>query len=446
MSATLAPEAARRVFLTLTATRWFPIGLVVGLMTLLPLDRGLTVAETMAAFAFSGWIVFALELPTSGFADAFGRRPVYLVAAIVQVTAVSVYLVADSFWEFAVGSILMGVFRALDSGPLEAWFVDTVHATRPGTDVDKPLADSATLLGVAIATGALISGALVWWHPLPGASALLLPFLVYAVLAVVHLLAVLVLLKEPRAAAHTSGFQRAVHSAKESPQVIREGLGMLSTNQVLRGLVIVEVFWSVGMVVFETFQPIRLGELLGSEERAGAWMGIVAAAGWGVFALGSTLAGRLSGRLGIARTAILARVLNGVGAVLMGLAAGPVALVAAYLFTYSMHGAGGPMQAALLHREAQARNRATVLSIASMAMFAAYSTSAPLLGQLAEGTSNQVAMITAGVVSLLGALWYLPALRRERSTRAAATDPPSHLAGTELEGADATIPLRGSGA
>jgi MFS family permease len=313
VSTHLSPAAARRVFYTLSTTRWLPIGLVVGMMTLLPLDRGLSVSEALAAFAFSGWVVFFLELPTSGFADAFGRRPVYIVAAAVQVIGATVYLFAYSFWAFAVGSVLTGIFRALDSGPLEAWFVDTVHATDPGADVGRPLAAQGTILGLGIASGALVSSALVWWHPFAHASALNLPYAVFTCLTVLHLVAVLVLLREPRDSAEITGGRRAVQSAKDAPVVVREGVGMLRSNSILRGLVLVEVFWSIAMVVFETFQPIRLGELLGSEERAAAWMGVTASAGWGVFALGSALAGMLSSRLGVARTAMLARIFNSRG-------------------------------------------------------------------------------------------------------------------------------------
>jgi MFS family permease len=225
---------------------------------------------------------------------------------------------------------------------------------------------------------------------------------------------VLLLMREPRTHVDTTGLRRAKDSVREAPVVVREGLGLLRHNPVLRGVVLVEVFWSVAMIVFETFQPIRLAELVGGEERAGAIMGPVAAGGWAVFALGSALAGLTSRRMGVTRTAILARVLNAVGAVVMGLVAGPAALIVAYLFTYSMHGAGGPAHDALLHREATARNRATVLSINSMVGFAVFSVTAPALGLLAEGTSSQVAMVTAGAFSVLGAFCYLPALRAER--------------------------------
>ena len=414
----LSPAAARRVFLALTATRWFPIGLIVGIITLWQLERGLTVAETMTAAAATGFTVFALELPTSGFADAFGRRPVLIASALVGAVAAVLLLLATTFWAFLAVAVLTGVFRALDSGPLEAWYVDTVHETSPGAEVDGALAAQGTVVGVGIAVGALASGALIWWDPVAG-SALRLPVVVFAVLTVAHLLAVVALLREPRT--HDAGALAGVRaSVRKAPVVVRDGLGMLRTNRVLRGVVLVEVFWAVAMIVFETFQPIRLAELVGGEQAAGALMGPVAAGGWGIFALGSALAGLLTRRLGVARTAIVARVLNGLGAVVMGLVAGPAALLAAYAVTYMLHGTGGPPHAALLHREARAANRSTVLSMNSMTSFAAFAVASPLLGLLAERTSVPLAMATAGAFSVVGAAFYLPALRAERERRIAA--------------------------
>ena len=83
----LFPAAARRVLLLLTFTRWFPVGLVVGVITLWILERGLSISEALLAFSLQGIVVFLLELPTSGFADAFGRRPMLIASAIVNVIA-----------------------------------------------------------------------------------------------------------------------------------------------------------------------------------------------------------------------------------------------------------------------------------------------------------------------------------------------------------------------
>ncbi len=415
MTAHLSPAAARRAFLTLTFTRWFPVGLVVGVLTLWIVERGLTISQALTAFALQGIVVFLLELPTSGFADAFGRRPVLVAAATVNLVAGAVMILADSFWGFVLAGALQGVFRALDSGPMEAWFVDTVHATEPGADVDRTLAAQGTVLGGSMAVGAVISGGLILWNPFDFESALLLPMLGWALLNVVHLLAIAVLMKEPRAHLDASGARRARQSVRQAPGVIRDGLSMLARNRVLRCIVLVEVFWTAALVIFETFQPIRLAELVGGEAQAGAVMGPAAAAAWGVFAACSALAGLASRRWGVARTAIAARLLNGLGVVAMGLATGPVGLVVAYLFTYGMHGAGGPMHQALMHREATSANRATVLSMGSMVFFLTFSALGPPLGLLAEATSTPVAMVAAGAFSVLGALLYLPALRAERS-------------------------------
>ncbi|MFC8800861.1 MFS transporter [Promicromonospora sp. NPDC057138] len=446
----LTPARARRVFLLLTLTRWFPVGLIVSVTTLLPIERGLSVPEALTALSLTGFTVFLLELPTSGLADALGRRPLLVAAGVLQVAAAVLFLTAQTFWAFALAAAVTGVFRALDSGPLEAWFVDTVHATEPGADVDRPLAAQGTVLGASIAAGALVSGGLVWWHPLDAWSALALPYAVYAALSAAHLVAVTVLVREvpgvparvadgapvagpgatpaappsgsERTRARSRAGSRVLESARQAPGVVRDGLRLARDNRVLRWLLLVEVFWSVGMVVFETFQPIRLSELLGGTAAGAALSGPAAAAGWAVFAGGAALTGLVTPRLGVARTAILARVLNGLGAVWMGLALGPVGLIAAYLVTYGLHGSCGPAYQALLHREAESRNRSTVLSMASMLGFAAFSLAAPALGWAADLLSTQAAMVIAGAFSTLGAACFLPALRRERLlARASAT-------------------------
>src|SRR5699024_5555025 len=99
----------------------------------------------------------------------------------------------------------------------------------------------------------------------------------------------------------------------------------------------------------------------------------------------------------------------------LALAVGPIGLVVAHLLAYTGHGMQGPTYNALLHREALARNRATVLSMASMAGFGAFSIMMPLTGLLAEATSTQVAMGVTAALGLGGVWCLLPALRAERA-------------------------------
>lgn len=424
----LSPAEARRIFLTLTVLRWLPIGFVISLLTLMPLERGLSIAEVTTLSAVTAAFVFALELPTSGIADALGRKPVLVAAACVQILMAAAYLLAHSFWVFVLGAALGGVFRALDSGPLEAWYVDTLQEHHPDADPSGTLAAEGTALGAAIAAGAMLQGLLTWWHPFAGHSALLLPMALWGLGTVVYLFGLLLLLREPRTRTRSPKPAQAAAQLRRVPGVIRDGLTLLTHNKILLCLVLVEVFWGTAMTGFESLTPIRLSEMLGGEDRAGAVMGPVAAGGWIIFAAGAALAGLLSRRIGVVRTAMVSRIFNGVFVVGMGLMTGPVGLIVAYCAAYTMHGTANPPHATLLHREARPENRATVLSMNSMTMFGASMLLAPALGLLAEHTSTATALIVAGAFSILGFALYLPARHAETARLPASVTQFGHTA------------------
>ena len=118
-------QAERRLVL-LTATRWLPVGLVLGLTVLLPLERGLTLTEIGGLMAVGGFVSLALELPTGGVADTIGRRPLLLVAGAVAIASTAIFVLADTAALFAVALVLQGVFRP-----------STPARSRPGTSTRR---------------------------------------------------------------------------------------------------------------------------------------------------------------------------------------------------------------------------------------------------------------------------------------------------------------------
>lgn len=414
---TPAIVAAQRRLVLLTALRWLPVGVTLGLTVLLPLERGLSIAAIGSILAIQGFVALALELPTGALSDTLGRRPVLAASGVLAVIASTLFLIADSYALFAVSLLLQGLFRVLDSGSLEAWFVDTVHEHDPHAEVAKPLARAGTAVGTAIAGGALCGGLLVAWHPLTGLSALILPMLAAIALYLLYTVLVILLVRDPelRGAEALRPFAALAEAARETPRTIADGLRRAVRSRVLLGLVLVEVFWSVAMIGFETLTPLQLEGILGGEDAAAAVFGPASAAAWGLFAVGSLLASRLSGVIGVAGTAIVSRILNGAFVVLMGLSSGVVGLLIGYGLTYLAHGAAGPMHAALLHREADRATRATILSLNSMISGGAYSIGLLVLTAVAGATSPALATAIAGAFSIIGALCYLPALRQERT-------------------------------
>lgn len=413
MTALTARDIHRR-YLLLVGLRWLPVGLLAPLFVLIPLSRGLSLTEIGFVFALQGLVVLALELPTGGLADSLGRRPVLVIASCVALASLGLFAVADTAALFAVAIVLQGVFRALDSGPLEAWFVDATLAAEPDARIERGLAQGSTVLGVTIALGALASGALVALRPVPGVDPLLVPLSVAVLLALGNLACVVTLMDEPPRARDRRALAASVRAV---PGVIGAGLGLLRTSVVLRALVAVELLWGFSMPAFESLFPVRMAELVGGTSAAAAVMGPVTSGAWLAAAGGAAGVLALSNRIGVARTAGLLRIAQGLFVVAMGLLTGVAGVVVAYLACYAVHGASNPMHTTLLHRQVDERHRTTVLSMNSMAAQPAGSLGMIVLAAIADRSSVSTAMLIGGLVCAAAAPLYIPARRAEVAMR-----------------------------
>ena len=415
-------RSVRRRYLLLTALRWLPVGLLIPIFVLIPLSRGLSLTEIGLVFAVQGLVVLALELPTGGLSDSLGRRPVLLLAGVVALVSMGLFTIADSAPMFIAAMVLQGIYRALDSGPLEAWFVDATLAADEHAAIEDGLGRGSAALSIAIALGSLGSGALVALHPVPGLDPLLLPLIVALGLHVVHLVALATLMIETPRPRHPEAI---VASVRAVPSVIGEGLRLLRSSRVLLGIVLVEVFWGFSMVTFESLFPIRLSELVGGTDAAATIMGPVGSAAWFASAAGAAVIVAVSRRIGVARSAALLRIVQGLTIVAMGVIAGPVGVVAAYLGCYIAHGASNPMHTTLLHRQVAGSHRTTVLSMNSMVSQPAGSVGAIMLASLADGTTVGTAMVVGGIICALAAPLYIPAWRQEQANGVVTADPES---------------------
>lgn len=419
MTAVLSVRQVRFRYLTLYGLRWLPSGLMIPVMILLMQERGLSLTQIGLVGTAQGLIVLALELPTGGLADALGRKPVLVTAWAVCLASLAVFAVAHSFWLFFLSWALQGVYRALDSGPLESWYVDATLAADPDAGYERGLGHAGTVIGVAIGAGALLSGGLIALGPLGPVSALTLPVLVAIVLQAGALVALLALLAETRPA-RGAGALRA--SVADAPRMVGQAVGLLRRSRVLLALVCVELFWGFGMVTFESLLPVRLAEVVGDTDRAAALLGPASSVAWLANAAGAALTPLLLRRLGAAPAAALMRILQGATVVGMGLLAGPVGVLIAYLACYTVHGASNPLHMGLLHRQVDGPYRTSVLSLNSMMAQPAGALGMVVLTALADRSSVSVAMLVGAVVLALAAPLYLPAWRAGRTGRPAVAE------------------------
>ena len=391
----------QRRFLFLYGLRWFPVGLLMPVLVLLPLERGLTIAQVGSAAAVQGVIAMLLELPTGGLADTIGRRPVLLIAGAVNLVSIGLLVMAGSMPLLAVVFLLQGIYRALDSGPLEAWYVDAALAADPDADIETGLSRSGVVIGLSIGGAALASGGLVALGPWGRISALTVPVIVAFVFVVAGLIAVALLMTEVRPVRHEGSWMRGV------PAAIGGAVRLVRRNRVIAALIAVELFWGFGMTTFETLMPVRMSEVLGHPDQAAALMGPVGAAGWAASAAGAALIPLLARRIGAPWTGFALRILQGLTVLGMALLAGPAGIIAAFLCCYAVHGAANPVHIGMLHRQVDGPWRASVLSLNSMVSQPAGALGLVVLTAIAASAGTPAAILTGAVVLAVAAPLYL---------------------------------------
>ncbi|MGH8775912.1 MAG: MFS transporter [Jiangellaceae bacterium] len=396
-------ETIRRRFLVLLALRWFQTGLQVPVLILLLQARGLDLTTISVVFATYSLTTAAFELPTGGLADVVGRRPVLIAAALLFVVESVGFGLGQDVVVLVAAAALGGLGRALDSGPLEAWFVDTIHAATPQADLKADLSRGKAIEAAALGLGALAGGGLVAVVPVAdGGSALLdlsVPFLVSAALCVVMAAAIIGWVREP-----WRGPRRPVRGVVRGvPATIGTGLRLAGRAGALRRVTILMVGMGVALAAVEVLAPVAFADLLGGEARAAGPYAVLLTLGFFGSAAGSFLAPMAARLLRSAPRGILAARLLAAAAVL-ALAASSFTLVAVALVAfYALNGIARPLISDILHRSVSSAQRATILSVQSLTIQLCGVVAVLAIGPLAQHVSLLAAFALAAGVLALGA-------------------------------------------
>ncbi len=392
----------RRRFHSLLVLRFVPTGLTVVVVVPLLRDRGLSLAEIGVGLAAQGLVALVLELPSGGLADSVGRRPVLMLATAVSIVATAALMLVHSVTGLVAVMGAFGVFRALDSGPLQSWFVDEAMAQDPDVAVERDLARSDVTICAALALGALGGSAVVRFDPVGGLDRLVAPLVVAVVVQVVALAAVATLMIEHRDQPRADRGRMA-----GVPDVVRASLATIRGSRILTALVVAELFWGAGAVAMETLFPAGLGEIAADTERTAWLLGPATTAAWIVSALGAAAAPWLVARVASGPAACLLRLGHAAAVAVMAWAGGAFGIIAAYVATYAAHGAANPVHYGAVHRAADSAQRATIVSANSLAAQFGFAVSGVALGVLADSTTIDMAMIVGAVLLLLSAPLYL---------------------------------------
>jgi MFS family permease len=363
-------RSATRRLVALTVLRWLPVGLTTPITVLLAQARGLSLAEIGLLFTVHGMVVVVLELPSGGLADVFGRRTVVVLGACLHLVSCVIYATATTFTGFLAGVLLLGLGRALDSGPVEAWYVDTVHRIDPVADVAPGLARHSAADGASLAVGAVLGGLLPGLLGGMGGQALTQPYVAAAVLDLVFVAAVLRWLTGDRPERTGSVLATVGAGLREVPPTVTGAVRLSVTDAPMRLVLLLTAAGGVALVGCELLGPVHFADLAGGADDGAAVYGVVLAASFAVAALGALATPALR-RLLRGSTRATCAVVSALGAGGLALLAGPDVLAYAALgfaAYYLAHGSTWPLLSAVLHARVTGAQRATAVSAMSLAM------------------------------------------------------------------------------
>ncbi|MEZ5176116.1 MAG: MFS transporter [Acidimicrobiia bacterium] len=393
----------RRVFLAVSFLRWVGPGFIVPVLVLVLTSSGLRLAEVGVVFAVYGATTVLFELPTGGLSDAIGRKPTLVTAGVLFVVFDVGVVMASSLPWFVAVAALGGAGRALSSGPLESWYVDSARAVDPTLVLRKDLSLAGVLSGVALTAGALASVVFTNLPDtlLPGFTNVQLPILGAAVADGVFLAVVLVTLHEPDRSRSTL---RQVIA--DVPSVVRQGVRISSRTPSIRILLGTTFLVAVALVTIEVLWQPRYAEILGGPESAAQVAGFVVAVIAAASVVGSWLAQflpkGLAHRPGVAACAVL---LGGsIGLVGMARSMNPWMLGGLLFVVYVFVSLSGVLRQEMLHEWVPNEQRNTIVSVDSLAGQLGNVGASLLLIPIAGATSIAVGWILGAVAMALSAM------------------------------------------
>ena len=400
----LTSRHVERTYYAIAGVYTLSASLVWGVNTMFLLGAGLSLMQAFLANALFTGSMALFEVPTGIVADTRGRRTSFLLSVSLLIAGTLAYVAVGQFGGgmtgIVIASVVLGLGYTFYSGAVEAWLVDALKATGYTEPMDRVLARGSAISNVAMLVGSVSGGLL-------GAIHLSVPYLVRSAL----LLAAFVI---GYRAMHDTGFTvRTVQWSEVPKEMARVGRESLKFGwrepharlAILAGAMpAIVIAWG-----YHAWQPYFL-QLLGmTDVRV---LGVVAAAIALAMAGGSWLVERLTKFCGHRTTLLLgAAVVHAAATVAVGLTSSFWVAVTLYLVAMSAVGVFTPVNQAYLHAVIPSEQRATVLSLSSLAASVGSMGGQGGLGWLAASRSLGAGYVAGGVAAAFALPWIL-AMRR----------------------------------
>ena len=392
----------------------FAMGLTVAVVALALTDRGMDLFQISLLFGVYSLTTMAMELPFGGLADSIGRKPVFLTAVVASLVSLALFLSTSDFCVLALSFAFIGFGRALRSGTLDAWFVETFKAAAPNVDVQPALAKAHWANAVGLATGAVVGGLL---PDMLGPTAERLGFSIYdvsyaasfVVMLGVFVFTMLAIVETPRPRDVTA----LKHSFANVPTVIRDASLLALKHPSLSILLAALAFFLMATNPVEVIWPTHAKPML-DEGYANTVIGVVTATYFFSIAFGAFLSPHVSRIFKRQHAMTLAASFACLAGVQIALAlqGSIIGFVTVFVLYSVILGVSETPASSILHRCVEDRQRSTMLSLRSLIQQLGAGLGLVLTGAVAEIYSTPIAWIGGAGFLLIAVVLTLVLVRR----------------------------------
>ncbi|CTQ51477.1 multidrug resistance protein [Jannaschia donghaensis] len=390
------------------------MGLTVAVVALALTDRGMDLFQISLLFGVYSLTTMAMELPFGGLADSIGRKPVFLAAVVASLISLVLFLSTRDFNVLALSFAFIGFGRALRSGTLDAWFVETFRAAAPDVDVQPALAKAQWANAIGLATGAVLGGVL---PDVLGEVAISLGFSVYdvsyvasfAVMLAVFVFTVFAIVEPPRPMDATA----LVHGFASVPTVIKDASLLALKHPTLSLLLAALALFLMATNPVEVIWPTHAKPML-DDGYANTVIGVVTATYFFSIAFGGSLSPYISRIFNRRHAMTLAATFACLAGVQIALAlqGSIIGFVTVFVLYSVILGVSETPASSILHSCVEDRQRSTMLSLRSLIQQLGAALGLILAGTVAEIYSTPIAWSVGAVFLFLAAILVLVLVRR----------------------------------
>ena len=420
------PNAAQkhvRIFQTQQFLSWGSFGITLVVLVLLLQERGFNLYDIALITATYSGTALLLELPLGGLADGIGRKPVYILGVFADIAGLLVLLYFRSFEAAVTSYALYGFGRALSSGSLDAWYIETFNKLAPRFGTVPILAKVQFSASLGLAFGAILGGFIADYL---GPKIVTYGYGIYdaalignLMLALVMLFFTLIFIKEERHALNVQAIKKGFANV---PVILQDALHYAIGHQVISVLLMSIGLISLAFFTLETFWIPQAKPMIDSQY-AVSIIGIITSVYFFSIAFGTSFAPSVVNLFNGQNAKALAflTMVSAVFFVFLSLADNIYLFVGALFLLNSTWGAQGPPGESLFHDYIPDETRSTLLSLRSLMALLGGLIGMLVLGYVAEAYSIRTAwQFGAGVVFTAGLILLI--LPKRMAATAVVTD------------------------